>query len=215
MKRVRRNLWSRLRTQASEYRLARHIGKEEAQLGARPPENRKNRQKYVVSTIEKVGFSCYTEEESWTIGAPLAISPGAEWEYLSVSGAPSLFPCGIEQPPDTLNPRVSVVFLPPGGKMSPNWVALKGLQSGPQRWEQEVAAHHLMHPTCSSPWQTSASNSFATIRRAGGASQSKKLMLCCPFQTGLGDPGKPLRLLRHLLQTLLNQGPCVLAGVEG
>ena len=25
------------------------------------------------------------------IGAPLAISPGAEWEYLSVGGAPCLF----------------------------------------------------------------------------------------------------------------------------
>ncbi|MCX5647034.1 MAG: hypothetical protein NTZ17_20490 [Phycisphaerae bacterium] len=67
---VRRNLWNELRTQVDRYRLARHIGKEEAKLEARPPENPKNQQKYVVSTIEKVGFSWYTEEESWMIGAP-------------------------------------------------------------------------------------------------------------------------------------------------
>ena len=90
-KRVRRNLWSELRTQANErapkrdesrlgteYRVVRHIGNWPAPLAAILPRNRKKPPKYVVSTIDRIGFLCHTESLSWMMGAPLAIcSPGA------------------------------------------------------------------------------------------------------------------------------------------
>jgi hypothetical protein len=133
-KRVRRNLWRELRTQANErapkregprlgtqYRHARHIGNRRAQLAAIPPQNRRKPQKYVVGTIDKIGFPCHITCMSWMTGAPLAIcSPGADgsifpkWCPFFCAGPTGSVPgCGRQRRTDRHRNTPSQ-FVPPG-----------------------------------------------------------------------------------------------------